>query len=48
MRNATFDFIHNNNVLVIGTDDDKTENLVRECHGVLPTHTVVMKPIERN
>lgn len=43
---ATFDFIHNNNVLVIGTDDDKTENLVRECHGVLPTHTVVMKPIE--
>ena len=43
---AVEDFIHNNNVLVIGTEDKETEKLVRECHGVLPTHTVVMKPIE--
>ncbi len=43
---AVEDFIHNNNVLVIGTEDKKVEKLVRECHGVLPTHTVVMKPIE--
>ena len=43
---AVEDFIHNNNVLVIGTEDKRVEKCVRECHGVLPTHTVVMKPIE--
>ena len=43
---AVEDFIHNNNVLVIGTEDKKVEKLVKECHGILPTHTVVMKPIE--
>ena len=39
-------FKYNNNILVIGTEDKETERLVRECHGSLPTHTVVMKPIE--
>ena len=43
---AVEDFIHNNNVLVIGTEDERVEKCVRDCHGVLPTHTVVMKPIE--
>ena len=37
---------YNNNLLAIGTEDKETEKLVRECHGTLPTHTVVMKPIE--
>ena len=43
---AVDDFLHNNNLLAIGTEDKETEKLVRECHGTLPTHTVVMKPIE--
>jgi len=43
---AVEDFIYNNQVLVIGTEDDETEKLIRECHGVLPVHTVRMKPIE--
>ncbi len=43
---AEYDFKYNNNILVIGTEDKETERLVRECHGNLPTHTVVMKPIE--
>ena len=43
---AVEDFIYNNQVLVIGTEDDEAEKLIRECHGVLPVHTVRMKPIE--
>ena len=30
-------------VLVIGTEDDEAEKMIRECHGVLPVHTVRMK-----
>jgi UDPglucose 6-dehydrogenase len=45
-RCAVEDFIHNNNVLVVGTDDPIAELCIKECHGILPTHTVVMKPIE--
>jgi len=43
---AVEDFIYNNQVLVIGTEDDEAENMIRECHGVLPVHTVRMKPTE--
>ena len=43
---AIEDFIYNNQVLVIGTEDDEVEKLIRECHGVLPVHTIRMKPIE--
>ena len=43
---AEYDFKYNHNILVIGTDDKVAEELIRECHGTLPTHTVVMKPIE--
>ena len=43
---AVEDFIYNNQVLVIGTEDDEAEKMIRECHGVLPVHTVRMKPIE--
>ena len=45
-RCAVEDFIYNNQVLVIGTEDDEAEKMIRECHGVLPVHTVRMKPIE--
>jgi len=43
---AIEDFIYNNQVLVIGTEDDEAEKMIRECHGVLPVHTIRMKPIE--
>jgi|TARA_R110000765_G_scaffold412691_1_gene512423 UDPglucose 6-dehydrogenase len=43
---AVEDFIYNNQVLVIGTEDDEAEIMIRECHGALPVHTVRMKPIE--
>ena len=40
------DFLYNQNVLVIGINDSQAEELIKECHGTLPTHTVTMKPIE--
>ena len=45
-KTAVEDFLYNNNVLVIGSDDDETISLVKESHGVLPTHTVTMTPTE--
>ena len=45
-KTAVEDFIHNNNVLVIGSDDEKVIDMVKESHGVLPTHTVTMTPTE--
>jgi len=32
--------------LVIGSEDEKVIELVKESHGVLPTHTVTMTPTE--
>ena len=45
-KTAVEDFLYNNNVLVIGSEDDETISLVKESHGVLPTHTVTMTPTE--
>ena len=45
-KTAVEDFLYNNNVLVIGSDNDETISLVKESHGVLPTHTVTMTPTE--
>ena len=47
-KTAVEDFLYNNNVLVIGSDDDETISLVKESHGVLPTHTVTMTPPDRD
>ena len=32
--------------MVIGSDDEKVIDMVKESHGVLPTHTVTMTPTE--
>jgi len=45
-KTAVQDFIYNNNVLVIGTDDHIMRDQVIESHGVLPTHMVQMSPTE--
>ena len=45
-KTAVQDFIYNNNVLVIGTEDHIMREQVIESHGVLPTHTVTMTPTE--
>ena len=45
-KTAVEDFLYNNNVLVIGSDDDTMIEQVKESHGVLPTHTVTMTPTE--
>lgn len=45
-KTAVEDFLYNNNVLVIGSDYDEAIELVKESHGVLPTHTVTMTPTE--
>ena len=45
-KTAVEDFLYNNNVLVIGSEDNETISLVKESHGVLPTHTVTMTPTE--
>ena len=45
-KTAVEDFLHNNSVLVIGTDDDVMKERVIESHGVLPSHTVTMTPTE--
>ena len=45
-KTAVQDFLYNNNVLVIGSEDEEVIELVKESHGVLPTHTVTMTPTE--
>ena len=45
-KTAVQDFIYNNNVLVIGTDDNIMRDQVVKSHGVLPTHTVQMSATE--
>ena len=45
-KTAVEDFIHNNNVLVIGSNDEEVIDMVKESHGVLPTHTITMTPTE--
>tara|TARA_E500000331_G_C17186206_1_gene682772 strand:+ start:137 stop:934 length:798 start_codon:yes stop_codon:yes gene_type:complete len=45
-KTAVEDFLHNNNVLVIGTEDHIMRDQVIESHGILPTHTVTMTPTE--
>jgi len=45
-RCAYEDFVYNNSVLVVGTEDDEVYNKVIESHGTLPTHKVKLKVIE--
>jgi len=45
-KTAVEDFLYNNNVLVIGSDYDDAIELVKESHGILPTHTITMTPTE--
>jgi len=45
-RCAYEDFVFNNNILVIGTDDDAVYNTILESHGSLPVHKVKVKIIE--
>jgi len=45
-KTAVEDFLHNNNVLVIGSEDEEVIELVKESHGTLPTHTVTMTSTE--
>ena len=40
------DFVYNNSVLVVGTDDKKVYDIVVESHGTLPTHKVQLSVIE--
>ena len=45
-RCAYEDFVYNNNILVIGTDDDEVYNKIVESHGDLPVHKVKVSIIE--
>ena len=45
-KTAVEDFLYNNNVLVICSDYDEAIELVKESHGILPTHTITMTPTE--
>ena len=45
-RCAYEDFVYNNNILVIGTDDDAVYNKIVESHGDLPVHKVKVSIIE--
>lgn len=45
-RCAYEDFVYNNNILVIGTDDDGVYNKIVESHGDLPVHKVKVSIIE--
>lgn len=40
------DFVYNNSVLVVGTDDKKVYDMIVESHGALPTHKVQLTVIE--
>ncbi len=45
-RCAFNDFVFNNNILVVGTHDEKDYNLIVQSHGNLPVHKVMMTPVE--
>jgi nucleotide sugar dehydrogenase len=45
-RSAFSDFVFNNNILVVGCDDDNEYELIVKSHGNLPVHKVKMKPVE--
>jgi GDP-mannose 6-dehydrogenase len=45
-RCAYEDFVYNNNILVVGTDNDIVYNKILESHGNLPVHKVKIKVIE--
>jgi nucleotide sugar dehydrogenase len=45
-RCAFEDFVHNNNILIVGTDSDVVYNVVCDTHGTLPVHKMKVKPIE--
>jgi len=45
-KTAVEDFLHNNNVLVIGSEDEEVISMIKVSHGTLPTHTVSMSPTE--
>lgn len=40
------DFVHNNNVLIVGTSDENVYSKIVESHGNLPVHKVLLEPTE--
>ena len=45
-RCAYEDFVHNNSILIVGTDSDEVYSKIVESHGILPTHKVKSTIIE--
>jgi len=45
-RSATEDFIHNHNLLAVGTSNEEVFNIITHAHGSLPKHTVQLTPTE--
>tara|TARA_E500000318_G_scaffold112057_1_gene133761 strand:+ start:16223 stop:17002 length:780 start_codon:yes stop_codon:yes gene_type:complete len=45
-RCAYDDFVHNNSILIVGTDKREVFELVEKSHGELPTHKLQSKVIE--
>jgi|TARA_R110002153_G_scaffold73463_2_gene191720 GDP-mannose 6-dehydrogenase len=45
-RCAYEDFVYNNSILVVGTEDEEVYKKIVESHGVLPTHTMKLSIIE--
>lgn len=45
-RSAYNDFVFNNNILVVGTDNKQDYDLVVDSHGTLPVHKIMMTHIE--
>lgn len=45
-RCAFSDFVFNNNLLVVGSDNDEDYDLVIRSHGTLPTHKIKMTCVE--
>ena len=45
-RCAYEDYVHNNNILIVGTDDSEVYTKIVKSHGTLPVHKVQIKPIE--
>tara|TARA_R110002126_G_scaffold86482_1_gene208822 strand:- start:25 stop:804 length:780 start_codon:yes stop_codon:yes gene_type:complete len=45
-RCAYEDFVYNNSILVVGTEDEEVYKKIVESHGALPTHTMKLSIIE--
>jgi len=45
-RHAVEDFTEKHSILVIGTEDDATFDVVKKCHGHYPKHIQQLKPTE--